>query len=292
MSNAKKTLKQWVRSRVIENLRFTESDQWFYFKSEHMIADIGTRRGPTLADVDCNSRWFNGDPEMKLNVLEMPIFNTTEIKMTKSEEVQASLEISHSAIHQSDQPILRIMDDVIERLKFSNYLISPVKYRFHKVIRIMGFVIKFCQTLKYRIKNPSTFSTSSISLTEAEIEQSKDNFFKKSTQELKQFILSNKYREITTEKYEILFYTGRILNTDDITIVRRYNNVMKVLSSKTVWVPVVDKTSLAAVALVNEVHWYHLTAKHFSVETTFRFVLKEAFILEGRALVKVVRKSC
>ncbi|MEM7375622.1 MAG: hypothetical protein AAF587_43925 [Bacteroidota bacterium] len=298
LSNDKKTLKQWVRSRVIESLRFTESDQWCYVKSEHMIADIGTRRGSTLADVDCNSRWFNGDPWMKLNISEMPIFNISEIKMTKSEEIQASREIYHSEVHSSQQGISRIMDDVFERLKFSNYLISPVKYRFQKVIRIIGFVIKFCQTLMQRIKNPSKNSTdveqseSSISLTETEIQHSKNYFFMKSSQEIKKFVPSKKYRDITTEKNGILFYTGRILNTDDITIVGRYNNVMKDLSSTTFCVPVVDKSSPVAVALVNEVHWYHHTAKHSGVESTLRFVLKEAYIIEGRALVKMIRKSC
>jgi len=159
----------------------------------------------------------------------------------------------------------------------------------------LGYVIKFCRTLKNRVKNPSnpsTSTTSSIFLTESEIKQSKDYFFKKSAQELKHFIPSKKYRDITTEKNGILIYTGRILNTDDITVVGRYNNVMKDLSSRTFCVPVVDKTSPVAVALVNEVHWYHPTARHSGVETTLRFVLKEAFILEGRALVKLVRKSC
>ena len=48
LNNDKKTLKQWVRCRVIESLRFTKSDQWHYVQSNQMIADIGTRRGPTL----------------------------------------------------------------------------------------------------------------------------------------------------------------------------------------------------------------------------------------------------
>ncbi|XP_066913300.1 uncharacterized protein [Clytia hemisphaerica] len=82
LSNDKKTLKQWVRSRVIESLRFTQSNQWFYVQSDHMIADIGTRRGPSIPDVNNDSRWFKGDPWMKLNYSEMPIVKISDIKMS------------------------------------------------------------------------------------------------------------------------------------------------------------------------------------------------------------------
>ena len=87
-------------------------------------------------------------------------------------------------------------------------------------------------------------------------------------------------------------YTGRILNTDDITIVGRFTNTMKDLSSSTFCVPVIDKYSPVAFALANDVHWHHETAKHCGVETTLRYILKTAYIIEGRSVVKAVKKSC
>ena len=164
-----------------------------------MIADIGTRRGSTLNDVDGSSRWFYGDPWMKLKVSEMPIFNISEVKMSRSEEAQSSMEIRHLEIHHSEKsnPLSKIMNEVNERLIFSDYLISQVKYRYQKVVRIMGFVIKFCETLKSRIKNSFNHSTSLTELrssksytflTEEEIESSKKYFFIKSSQEVKKFI--------------------------------------------------------------------------------------------------------
>ena len=43
LSNHEKTVKQWVRNRVIEILRFTDSSEWFFISSHNMIADLGTR---------------------------------------------------------------------------------------------------------------------------------------------------------------------------------------------------------------------------------------------------------
>ena len=319
LSNDKKTLKQWVRGRVIESLRFTKTDQWFYVRSEEMIADIGTRRGSTLADIDNDSRWFNGDPWMKLNTSEMPIFKISEIKMSKSEESQGAMEVHHIEVHHSDQnPITRIMDAINEHLKFSEYLISPLKYRLRIVVRIIGIIIKFCHALKDRIKGKFNNRASStvnvnviqfsyilndkfktvqvqsptITLNEEEINRAKDYLFRKASQEVKRFLPSKRYKDITTEKDGMLIYTGRILDTENISIVGRYNNIMKDLSSTTFCVPVIDRNSPVALALVNDVHWHHTTGKHSGVETTLRFTLEEVFIIEGRALVKLVRKSC
>ena len=53
--NDRKALKPWVRSRVIEINRFTTRSQWYYVESSNLIADLGTRRGAKLTDVDADS---------------------------------------------------------------------------------------------------------------------------------------------------------------------------------------------------------------------------------------------
>ncbi|XP_066923741.1 uncharacterized protein [Clytia hemisphaerica] len=227
LSNDKKTLKQWVRSRVIESLRFTRSNQWFYVQSDHMIADIGTRRGPSIPDVDNDSRWFKGDPWMKLNYSEMPIVKISDIKMSKSEESQAAVEIYHSEVHHSKQsnPIIRIMDEVNKRLEFSNYLISPLKYQFRKVVNIMAIIFKYFRALRKRRKSPTNSplplkaDSSFVFLVEEDITSAKNYFFRKATQEIKKFLPSKGIKDITSEQHSILKYTGRILDTNDITIV-------------------------------------------------------------------------
>ena len=42
-------MKQWVRNRVVEISRFTQSKDWMFVGSEDMIADICT---PHVSDLD------------------------------------------------------------------------------------------------------------------------------------------------------------------------------------------------------------------------------------------------
>ena len=38
--------------RVIEILRFTTKAQWYYVQTKDMLADIGTRKGVALEDIN------------------------------------------------------------------------------------------------------------------------------------------------------------------------------------------------------------------------------------------------
>ena len=69
-------------------------------------------------------------------------------------------------------------------------------------------------------------------------------------------------------------------------------DVMIDLSCRTFWVPLVDRFSPFAYSIVNEVHWYNKEAKHTGVEKVLRYTLNYAHILEGRELVRMIRKSC
>ena len=57
-------------------------------------------------------------------------------------------------------------------------------------------------------------------------------------------------------------------------------------------VPLVDRYSPFAYALVNEVHWYNTDAKHPGVETVLRHVRNIAYIIEGRSLIKQFKRGC
>ena len=56
--------------------------------------------------------------------------------------------------------------------------------------------------------------------------------------------------------------------------------------------PIVDKHSPLAYSIINDVHWNDPTAKHSGVETVLRYTLNQAYIIEGRELVKKIRKKC
>ena len=70
------------------------------------------------------------------------------------------------------------------------------------------------------------------------------------------------------------------------------SSTMKDLSATTFQVPLVYKHSPLAYSLVNEVHWYCMAAKHSGVETVWRYVLKTAYIIFGREVVKKIRINC
>jgi hypothetical protein len=44
-------------------------------------------------------------------------------------------------------------------------------------------------------------------------------------------------------------------------------------------------TTLAC-GIVNDINWNHKVAKHSGVETTHRYVLQKAYIIEGRDLIR------
>ena len=64
LNNKDLPLKLWVRARVIEILRLNDACDWWYVKGSEMIADLGTRRGATVTDVNQKSSWNLGLPWM------------------------------------------------------------------------------------------------------------------------------------------------------------------------------------------------------------------------------------
>ena len=110
--------------------------------------------------------------------------------------------------------------------------------------------------------------------------------------EVKKFNLITKYSTISREKDGILMYTGRILPSDSITIIGKATTTMIDLQAATFCVPVLDKFSPLSYSIINEIHWNHTTASHCGVETTWRYGLKKAYVMEGRSLVKSIRSTC
>ena len=66
LSSFTKQLKPYVRNRVIEVLRFSTPELWYWLESESNPADIGTRGGVSIDDCGPASHWINGKPWMLL----------------------------------------------------------------------------------------------------------------------------------------------------------------------------------------------------------------------------------
>ena len=132
-----------------------------------------------------------------------------------------------------------------------------------------------------------TPDTKQVILRDEDIGFAERYFYKKATEEIKHFN-KNKLKNLT-EKEETLYYNGCIL--PNLNIITPLSEAMKDLTN-TFCVPVIEKYSPIAYAIVSDIHWNHPVVKHSGVETTWRYVLKKVFIIEGREVVKNVKKSC
>ena len=131
-----------------------------------------------------------------------------------------------------------------------------------------------------------------VCLDKEDISLALNYFFKKCTLEVKQFTSKKLYEKISEERDEILYYKSRILPSQEFGVILKLSDVMLDLTASTFCVPVIDRYSPVAYAIVNEIHWNHPVAKHSGNETVWRYTLKFAFIIDGRELVRSFRKDC
>ena len=319
INNGWKLLKQYVRSRVIEILRFTERSSWYYVESSLLIADLGTRKGVSLKDVDCNSDWINGYSWMRLERIEFPIAPVTDFVMSSAEKesyqkelfapYQKEDEYEWPQVHTCEPGSLSFLsnrfdhDEIEKRYKFSQYLVDPNRYNFSTAVSVYAYVIRFVQNFKSKVlmnrgictEEECTWSlTGTIVLSDEEIHNAKKYFFQKATQEVQHFSKESEYKNISKLQNGVLYYTGRILPEQCIIAGEgvTLTDVMRDLTSTTFCVPIIDAHSPIAYSVVNEVHWEHKVAKHRGVETVYRHVLQTCYIINGRSMVKMFKHNC
>ena len=191
----------------------------------------------------------------------------------------------------------KIPDDVKDRYKFSSYIVDPNKYGWNRSIRIIAIIKRFtkCCLDKTKIDLPSSseqLSDKFIYLTDNELNDAANYYFRKATLEIKHFLKKESYMSISQGKDTILYYVGRILPNQQITAVHDKTNAMKDLSNISFFVPLVEKHSPIAYSIINEVHWNNKTVRHSGVETILRYTMQYCYIIEGRELVRKFAKSC
>ena len=198
----------------------------------------------------------------------------------------------------SKETIKPVNEDLLNRYKFSNYEYDPNRHRYTESVRIIALVFRFITKLRHHIKEKTPFASrvyqpiKALVITDEELKSAKMYLFKKATLEVKHFLKSSQYENISNEVDGVLTYTGRILPTDQVTIVGRATQVMKDLTSASFCVPLVEKNSPLAFSIASDVHWNHPTAKHCGIDTVWRYVLQHAYIIEGKSLVVKIGKSC
>ena len=258
--------------------------------------------------------------ELKLNKEEIKGYKN---EILKSEMIDVDWVNKHlEVIHSKSYAVLEkgVPDKVGERYLFSRYIMDPNKFRFRKVVRIVallkiriksnpntGLIIKNEIPAQFKFQNvylvtqgispppPPPFNCENglvVTLSEQNISSALDYFYSKATLEVKKFLKGKSYKNITNEKDGILYYTGCILPSQIINNKSNVSDVCIDLSMESFCVPIIEKFSPLAFAVINEVHWYDNEANHSGNESVMRYVQKIAHIIEGRSLVGQFRKEC
>ena len=133
-----------------------------------MIADIETRRGIKLKDIDQDSTWINGFKWMHEEKQNFPMKPINQLKRQETEMKEIQNEIPlHSSRNKKNEIFYyakekqnkNIPTEVTERFVYSNYLIDPNRHRFGTVVRIMAYVLKFVNFTKTKQKLKNQIKT-------------------------------------------------------------------------------------------------------------------------------------
>ena len=323
-------LKMWVRNRVVEINRLTQLESWYYVGSKQNIADLGTRKGAQISDVGPDSCWINGLPWMKGLEHEFPLQKVEDLILSVKEKSDANKEKVVQDLPDESFLCLTckyVPNELGDRYAFSKYLIDPNKFRFTTVIRILALVFVFLKKLndkrnqRYGLQKPLSFLrkrdfnvramnsgvgqffvgtihvapkpvVAIVQIPEVMINASKAYFFEKASAEVLKFVDPKKYKKISTLNDRILYHTGRILLVQEIDDRSHIADACLDLSARTFCVPVTDHLSPVAYAIVADTHWYSLDVSHGGIESVLRYAQQTAYVIEGRSLVKGMKKAC
>ena len=117
-------------------------------------------------------------------------------------------------------------------------------------------------------------------------------FFRKATEEVKHFLPASKYKEFSVEKAGVLYFSGRILPTQEIEKCPTLCDVSFDLEKTSFCVPILSSQSPIAYSLCDEVHWYHPDVRHRGVESLIRYTSLIAYIIGGRSLITTMKSAC
>ena len=323
-------LKMWVRNRVVEINRLTTLESWYYVGSKQNIADLGTRKGAQISDVGPDSCWINGLPWMSGFEQDFPVQKVEDLILSVKEKSDANKEKVVQDLPDESFLCLTcryVPNELGDRYAFSKYLIDPNKFRFTTVIRILALVFVFLKklndkrNLRYGLQKPLSFLrqrdfniramnsgvgqffvgmvhvvpkpvVAIVQIPEVLINAAKAYFFEKASTEVIKFVDPKKYKKISTLNDRILYHTGRILLVQEIDDRSHIADACLDLSARTFCVPVTDHLSPVAYAIVADTHWYSLDVSHGGIESVLRYAQQTAYVIEGRSLVKGMKKAC
>ena len=159
VSSEKKRLSLFHRNRCVQIRRGTELDVLYHVVSDCNPSDIGTRPEAVKdSDVGPSSNWEKGLPWMRNSIPDAvdkgiltPISNL-RLKEEEEDDYKKGMVFEKTpGILTRGHPTVLLstrVENVKSRAEFSNYLLSPTKFKFEKVIRIYATVFRFLKSFK------------------------------------------------------------------------------------------------------------------------------------------------
>ena len=169
-----------MRGSVIETMRMSKPNEWYWVSSNDNPCDIGTRREVSLEDVEPGSKWETGKPWMRESKEKFPLKTVEEIKLLKEKEIEFHAEFSKQKAEKgfcmfndtidsiyldlaikyeteqglSDRmpanvylTVNKISSEVGKRLYRLQYVIDPRRFSFSKLVRVLSFVRLFVRKM-------------------------------------------------------------------------------------------------------------------------------------------------
>ena len=222
-----------------------------------MIADLGTRRGTILENINSSSQWINVLSWINKEVEDFSMKTVRELSLSSDEVNQIKEEIPSNKEFSTNQQAHsasidhkgNIPEEVTSRYCLSNYILDPNKFHFSKVIRIVSLVIKFVNLLKNTKINKARRKSKRLEIvTEIEIQSisekvmdlSEGYYFRRASPEAKHSVKEAQYTNFSKEKDGKLLYTGQIVPTYSTSITGSMTNAIQDLTAATFCVPIVD----------------------------------------------------
>ena len=153
-----KRLSIFHRNRVAQINRSTGLENLYHCISEENPCDVGTRPDLVkLDDVGPLSKWEKGLPWMNgeiedavKNEILTPALSLKIDKIAEEQSFKEGLifEKSKEILTKGHPTVLFSQDLVRARFEYSDYLLSPTKFKFEKCVRIYSIIMKFIRSFK------------------------------------------------------------------------------------------------------------------------------------------------
>ena len=267
-----------VRNSVIEIRRLSLPERWFHVETFNNIADLGTRPA-SVEEITSGSDWQIGKVWMRGPEDEFPIKTIKQLILSPEDKQSAAKEMRAADVggHILDPT----SNKVCLRYKYTKYIVDPCARKWPTTVGIMGMVLRATDLFKRKKVHKG------LTLSSEERLRAENYFFEKGTREVKQFCPEKSWKNISQEKDGILYYTGRIL---DIQEVNSVGEVMADLNPVSFVKPILDRYSPLSYSLMTFCH--QVEARHQNSVATLRESMQYAYILGGRDLADEVRRSC